>query len=125
MTFATPVGAPLQRPVMGVVIHRDGFGTLGGVNTRMTGFDVTNGPHYTGSMRCTLRRLPFLPGQFTLDLWLGDGPGDNDALFGYLSFEIENADVYGTGRTPFAEMGVAFFDPEWQFHPNEESVLKA
>jgi len=32
----------------------------------------------------------------------------------YYSFCIEEVDIYGTGRTPFANMGVMFFDPQWQ-----------
>jgi lipopolysaccharide transport system ATP-binding protein len=124
MGFNAPSTAPLQQPVMGVVIHRAGFGTLGGVNMRMTGVEIPDGPYTAGILRCTIPRFPFLPGQYTLDLWLGDGPGDNDAVYGCVSFEIENADVYGTGRTPFADMGVAFFDPQWQLIPSDTFALK-
>lgn len=114
MGFCVPRGSPLSQPIMGVVIHHAAFGTIGGVNNRMTNYRAKGGPFEAGTMRCILRRFPFLPGRYTVDLWLGDGPGDVDVLYGYLEFEIEHGDVYGTGRTPFKDMGVAFFDPEWK-----------
>jgi len=123
MTFETPVDQPLRQPVMGAVFHRSGFGTVCGVNTRMTGFDDATGSQTAGTMRCTLRRPPFLPGHYTVDLWLGDGPGDSDVLYGYLSFELEDADVYDTGRAPFRDMGVIFLDPEWDFQSRSSGTL--
>ncbi len=114
MTFATPPETPLQQPVLGVTINHAGFGPLGTVNMRMTGFDEYEGPYATGTMRCLLPRFAFLPGHYTVDLWLGDGPGDSDVVYQYLSFDIENADVYGTGKTPFADFGVAFFHAQWE-----------
>ena len=115
MSFSAPEAQRLRQPVMGVVIHRAGLGLLGVVNTRMTGFDVVSGSYASGTMKCVLRRFAFLPGYFTVDLWLGDGPGDLDAIYGYLSFELEHADVYGTGRPPMEDLGISFFDAEWHF----------
>jgi lipopolysaccharide transport system ATP-binding protein len=118
MTFATQGTARLKAPVMGVVINHATFGTIGGVNTRMTGFETDNGSYTSATMRCTLKQTPFLQGNYTVDLWLGDGSVDVDTLTGYLSFCIEETDVYGTGRTPFAHMGVIFFEPIWKVIPH-------
>ncbi len=55
-----------------------------------------------------------MQGEYTADLWLGDGSVNLDTLTGYISFSIEDTDIYGTGRTPFAQMGVIYFKPTWQ-----------
>jgi lipopolysaccharide transport system ATP-binding protein len=114
MTFATQDATKLKAPVMGVVINHATFGTIGGVNTRMTGFETYGVSDGSATMRCTLKQTPLLQGDYTVDIWLGDGPIDIDNLTGYLSFRIEETDVYGTGRTPFAHMGVIFLEPIWK-----------
>jgi lipopolysaccharide transport system ATP-binding protein len=115
MTFATQDTSKLKAPVMGVVINHATLGTVGGVNTRMTGFWPDSGPYAAATMRCTLKQVPFLQGEYTADIWLGDGPVDVDTLTGYLRFRIEDTDIYKTGRTPFAHMGIIFLEPVWQF----------
>lgn len=117
LTFDSTGFEPLRQPVMGIGIHRSGFGQIGTVNMRMTGFDITDGPFVKATMVCSLPRFHFLPGHYTVDLWLGDGPGDSDVVYSYLSFELENADVYGTGRPPFQDFGISFFDANWKFNP--------
>lgn len=118
MTFATQDATKLKAPVMGVVINHATFGTVGGVNTRMTGFWPYSDPYASATMRCTLTRLPFLQGEYTADIWLGDGSIDVDTLTGYLSFSIESTDIYKNGHTPFAHMGVVFLEPTWRIIPH-------
>lgn len=119
MTFATQDATMIKAPVMGVVINHATFGTVGGVNTRMTGFGTDSYSYDAATMRCTLKRVPFLQGEYTVDIWLGDGSVDVDNLTGYLSFKIEDTDIYKTGRTPFAHMGVVFLEPTWQIIPHQ------
>ena len=99
---------------MGVIINHSTFGTAGGVNTRMTGFEAKGGPFVSADLSCHLQELPFLQGQYTVDLWLGDGSADLDACLGCLTFHIEPADIYGSGRIPFDHMGIALLKPSWQ-----------
>src|SRR4028119_1301388 len=49
MTFDTEKDTSLKSPVMGVVINHATFGTVGGVNTRMTGFE-TNGREFSTAL---------------------------------------------------------------------------
>jgi len=114
VTFANPE-LRLRSPVLGVVINHSTYGTAGAVNTRMTGFEVEAGSYKEGTLRCRIKQFPFLQGHYTADLWLGDGPTDVDALLGYLEFEVEEADIYGTGKIPFDTMGVAIIQPTWKF----------
>ena len=114
MSFSVPPLEKLRAPVMGVVISHATFGTACGVNTRMTNFEADTGPYTTATMRCTIKRFPFLQGRYTVDIWLGDGVADLDVIQGYLTFDIEDADVYGSGKVPFNTMGIVFVEPKWQ-----------
>ena len=114
LTFDTQNGPELKAPVMGVIINHATLGVAGGVNTRMSDFWATDGPYETGILRCHLKRLPLLQGHYSIDLWLGDGSVDLDCLTGYLNLQIEDTDVYGTGRSPFAHMGMVYLEPQWQ-----------
>ncbi|MDX2229161.1 MAG: ABC transporter ATP-binding protein [Leptolyngbyaceae cyanobacterium bins.349] len=115
MIFDTEQESGLKSPVMGVVINHATFGTVGGVNTRMTGFESSEKECRNAIMRCTLENLPLLQGDYTVDLWLGDGSNDIDTLTGYLNFHIEETDIYGTGKPPFGHMGVFLLKPKWEF----------
>jgi hypothetical protein len=117
MTFRAPPGRVLRRPVMGIVINHATLGTVGGVNTRMTGFE-SDEPCAAGVMSCTLKRMPLLQGSYSVELWLGDGHEDLDCLMGYLSFQIEPTDIYGSGQTPFARLGAIYLEPKWELAPD-------
>ncbi|MGH7999857.1 MAG: ABC transporter ATP-binding protein, partial [Brasilonema sp.] len=114
MSFDTQGSSKLKDPVMGIVINHGTFGAIGGVNTRMTGFEADSDSYASATIRCTLKQTPLLQGNYTVDIWLGDGPTDVDTLTGFINFQIEDTDVYGTGRIPFAHMGIIFLEPIWQ-----------
>ncbi len=115
MQFVAPPQNPLHSPVMGVVINHATQGTVSGVNMRMTNFEVEPGEYQRGTMRCTLPHLPYLQGRYTADIWLGDGMADVDVVNGYAAFDIEDADVYNSGKVPFSHLGVVFLEPNWSF----------
>ena len=110
---------PLHRPVMGIVIRHLINGTVGGVNMRMTNFTLSDKPYRQAVLRCILERVPLLHGQYTIDLWLGEGAGNVDMLSGCLSLTIEEADVYGTGYSPVAHSGSIYLEPQWQVVTSE------
>lgn len=114
LSFETPTDQPLKAPVMGVVINHAIFGTVGGVNTRMSGFWTQPDMYTSATLRCTLPKVFLLQGDYTVNLWLGDGSVDIDGLANYLSFQIEESDIYNSGQPPFGNMGVVFFEPQWQ-----------
>jgi lipopolysaccharide transport system ATP-binding protein len=114
MRIRCPEGTRLDKPVMGVVLNHALFGAVGGINMRMTGHDLSTTVSSQFVMRCRLRELPFLPGSYSVDLWLGDGGRDIDAVTGCLTLQIEGTDIYGTGKLPFANLGVAFLKADWE-----------
>lgn len=103
----------IRQPVMGIVVNHHRFGTVAGVNMRMTGSDHIKGDFRDFSIRCHLKAMPFLQGHYSVDLWLGDGPRDVDAIEGCLDLQLQPTDVYGTGKLPLQNLGVAFLNAEF------------
>jgi lipopolysaccharide transport system ATP-binding protein len=103
----------LHNPVLGIVINHRQKGEVGTVNTRMTGFQPPRRNYSSGVYRCNLIKPPLLQGMYSVDVWLGDGSDDVDALFGMVDFMIGDRDIYGTGITPFKHLGVMFFESSW------------
>ena len=114
MRILCPDGIRIHKPVMGVVLNHALFGVVGGINMRMTGHDLSTTVSSRFVIRCRLRDLPFLQGSYSVDLWLGDGDRDLDAVMGCLALQIEGTDIYGTGKLPFANVGVAFLRADWE-----------
>ncbi len=115
MTFETEKADKMRRPVMGIVIKHAVLGAAAAVNMRMTGYRTDERESAAGVLRCCLPRLNLVQGHYSVDLWLGEGSTDVDMLAEYLKFTIEEADVYGTGLTPFANMGMVYLEPVWEF----------
>src|SRR5262249_36214578 len=115
MTFNVQDDTPIRKPIMGVVLNHLVRGTVGGVNMRMTGFQIDVTDYTFARMRCTLLHVPMLQGEYNLDIWLGDGETDVDVLTGYVNFTIEETDIYKTGKPPFNHMGAIYFEPSWEF----------
>lgn len=118
LSYQTPDAPRIKNPVMGIVIRHATFGTVCGVNMRMTGFNPETN-RSSGTIRCELPRLALLQGSYSIDLWLGDGPTDVDMLSDCLRFTIEDSDIYGTGQVPFTNLGVIYLEPQWHFAHQE------
>ncbi len=113
MSLQVPAGVEIKRPVMGVVINHAMKGVVGGVNTRMTGFN--GAPAKAGDYRyaCKLSPIPLLPGNYAIDLWLGDGESNIDHVSSAFEIAIDANDIYGTGKAPFGHLGVIYLQAEW------------
>ena len=112
--FQMPENVSLSKPVLGVVIKNDIYGTVGGVNMRMTGYKYPKKEYNSAIIKCRLSNIPLLQGEYSVDLWLGDDLSDLDAIFGYLHFSINETDLYGSGKLPHAQLGVIYFNPQWE-----------
>jgi lipopolysaccharide transport system ATP-binding protein len=87
-------------PVIGIVIKNAHGLPILGVNNKFIGGYRFEGRLGAGTICCKIQRLPLLPGKYSLDLYLGDGPQDVDVIYDAISFEVQPADVFGTGQLP-------------------------
>jgi lipopolysaccharide transport system ATP-binding protein len=100
--FESPV--VVSSPVLGVVVKSEIGIPLFGINNRMVaGFEFPAAP--SGTISCTIRRLPLRPGRYSLDLYFGTRDRDLDAVEDAISFEVMAGDPFGTGKLPAKDVG--------------------
>lgn len=103
-------------PVLGVVIKTAFGSSVFGVNNRfIPGFEFTKGAE-RARITCQIDRLPLMPGTYWVDLYLGDDQHDIDVITDAISFEVEQADVYGSGKLPPASTGPIYVNASWALH---------
>jgi len=104
----------IERPIVRLSINHVIHGIVGMVDTQLTGSPLRQGRYQHFTLRCSLKPLPLLQGLYTVDVWLSDGHIQIDTLPACLSFAVEEADLYGTGRATFADKGILYLEPTWE-----------
>jgi lipopolysaccharide transport system ATP-binding protein len=119
-----PMGTPLtiqvsfetctpMEPVLGVVVKTALGVPLFGINNRITGGPSLDEICSQGVIRCHFEQLPLMPGNYHIDLYLGDAFTDMDVVQDAISFEVFATDVFGTGKLPPAVAGPLFMPARW------------
>jgi lipopolysaccharide transport system ATP-binding protein len=88
----TPVLTVTVKNLHGLPIIRANNQFIGGFNFGQR--------HNSAMITCAFDRLPLLPGRYAIDLSLGDGLRELDAVNDAITFEVLPADVFGTGKLP-------------------------
>lgn len=68
----------------------------------------------SGSIVCHLRELPLLQGTYSIDLFFGSDYQNTDVVYDAISFEVLDADVFGTGHVPPATEGSIFWPAQFE-----------
>jgi lipopolysaccharide transport system ATP-binding protein len=100
-------------PVLGVVAKTSQGWRVFGVNNRFVGGYRFETPVASGLITCIIEHLPLTPGNYVIDLYLGDNYEDYDVVSDAATFEVAAADVYGTGLLPPPGIGAIFLPAEW------------
>jgi lipopolysaccharide transport system ATP-binding protein len=76
----------------------------------------------SGVASCTIRRLPLLPGRYSLVLAVFSKGALIDHLNPAIEFDVEHGDFYGTGRLPQNSTASFLLQSEWCTSPPKESI---
>jgi lipopolysaccharide transport system ATP-binding protein len=114
MVFNSLEDHRINQPVMGLAILNSESLVVGKVNTRMTGFKINDYQPEKSAFVAHLENFPLTSGNYSFNLYLGDGISDIDALFDILNFTIIPTDYFGTGKIPTYKPGVIYFKPTWE-----------
>ena len=64
--------------------------------------------------RCVIEDIRLLPGEYRLDVAVGDAKDHLDRVDDALRFTIDPADIYGTGRVPRRRNGMLALTAKWE-----------
>ena len=98
VSFSSPT-SPIV-PVIGMVLKNSHGVAICNVNNKFISGYHFETRRQSGTISCTLDHPPLLPGTYSLDLFLGDGPQDVDVVFDAISFEVQPANLFGSGQLP-------------------------
>jgi lipopolysaccharide transport system ATP-binding protein len=112
-------GGETIRPVLGVVIKDRYEVAVFGINNRIVpGFAYTD-PVRAGTISCQFASIPLMPGTYGVDLYLGEEQDavDVDIITDAIHFDVEAADVYGSGKIPPPIAGTVFVPAQFSLQP--------
>jgi lipopolysaccharide transport system ATP-binding protein len=101
VSFACDAGPIL--PGLAVVLKNAHGAAIFTVTEKLVGGNSLEHRVGCGTMTCALDNPPLLPGKYSFDLYLGDASGGRDVtdvVSDAISFEVQAADVFGTGQVP-------------------------
>src|SRR5262249_29182900 len=95
----------------------DMFGTsLAQAHSKVqSSIDLTGVIH--GRVRCMIDDIRFVPGEYTLNVAVGDSGSNLDRVDNALSFSILPANVYETGKVPKRKDGLVALAARWELVP--------
>jgi lipopolysaccharide transport system ATP-binding protein len=102
------------RPVLGAVVKTSYGASVFCASDRFCDQLIRCEPLARGTVICAIEELPLMPGNYTVDLYLGDANGDFDVIYEATSFEVLAADVTGSGRLPPSSLGPLYCDAKWR-----------
>jgi homopolymeric O-antigen transport system ATP-binding protein len=106
------------RPVLGISFKTSRGAPVFGVSDRFACQLSDSEPIAEATIACEIEKLPLMPGQYSLTLWMGDPGADLDVIDDAISFEVAPADVLGTGRLPPVSEGPVFCQATWRMSNN-------
>jgi lipopolysaccharide transport system ATP-binding protein len=109
VTFTCDAGPIL--PGLGVVLKNAHGVAIFAVNEKLVGGDLLENRVVCGTVICELDNPPLLPGKYSFDLYLGDTSGRDilDVVSDAISFEVQAADVFGTGQLPAFDSSLIYW----------------
>ena len=106
------------RPVLGVIVKDRYGGAIFGNNNRVVPgfeFDTLTGP---ATIAIHFPQCRLMPGEYTVDLFLGNEHEDFDVVDEAIGFEIMPEDVYGSGKLPPPSSGSIWLPTTWTLTPD-------
>lgn len=85
-------------PVLGLVVKSITGAPLFGVNNRFIPAPAIPSSAVQGSITLWIDNLPLMPGRYFIDLYFGNEYRDIDVIQEAVAFDVEPADVFGTGQ---------------------------
>jgi lipopolysaccharide transport system ATP-binding protein len=97
----------------------DAFGTsIAQMHSKIQSTIDLSGLH-SARARCTINDIRLLPGEYRVDVGLGDSSDHLDRVEDALRLTVDPADIYGTGRVPRRRNGLVAMSARWHVVPTQ------
>ena len=115
VSFVSDAGPIL--PGLGVVLKNAHGVAIFAVNEQLVGGNSLERRVGSGTVICEFDNPPLLPGKYSFDLYLGDTSGRDmlDVVSDAISFEVQAADVFGTGQVPTPHNSLIYWPARFVF----------
>jgi lipopolysaccharide transport system ATP-binding protein len=110
---------PVGDVTFGLVVKNQFGAPVFGVNNLVNPSGPLPRPIQKGTVEGTLRKLPLMPGHYTIDLYLGSRGRNFDIVEGATELVVEPRDVFGSGHLPPPSAGNILWPAEWAIHFRE------
>jgi lipopolysaccharide transport system ATP-binding protein len=117
---ATPL-----KPVLGLCFKTVTGAILFSVNNRFIQADEMPESAVEGMVTCWVDRPPLMPGTYFIDLHFGDEYRDLDVVREAMSFDVEAADIFGTGQLCPPAGGPICWGARYEYEANDELAALA
>jgi lipopolysaccharide transport system ATP-binding protein len=111
------------KPILGVVVRTITGSNLFGINNRVVPAIEVPSSVREGLITCWIENSPLMPGTYFIDLYFGSEYGDLDVIQEAVSFDVEVADIFGTGQLAPASAGPICWPARYEFSACAEPFL--
>jgi lipopolysaccharide transport system ATP-binding protein len=110
------------KPVLGIVVKTLTGQPIFTINNRFVPAAPVAQPMKADTIDLTIDELPLVPGSYFIDLYLGDEYVDHDIVYEAISVEVQEADVFGTGKLPPQGVGPVIVPARFRIADANEAV---
>ncbi len=115
VTFQTAHAA--FRPVLGAVIKNSLGMALFGTDNRIQAEYLPPRAYTSGTIHLKFDSVPLVPGNYSIDLYLGNETQSLDSLESALSFDVTSSNYMGSGKLPPSMCGPFLMRGSWSVTP--------
>lgn len=107
--------APVTRPILGYLVRSAQGENIVSANTYFQVSPEYSQPVLQGYILCNLGALPLMANEYSVSLWLCRDPHEQQHLEDAIRFEVQERDIWGTGRVPPRGVSTLWWPTDFQF----------
>jgi homopolymeric O-antigen transport system ATP-binding protein len=116
---------PITRPCFGVRLYSGLGARMAEVNSWTSGVEIRELPMGQGSIEVEFDALNFMPGRYSVSLWVAGLKNYHDVIEYCAALEVGTSDFYGSGRGTERVFGPFLLPCTWQLNGNSQGRSRA
>jgi lipopolysaccharide transport system ATP-binding protein len=109
--------SPIRAPILGYLIRSSRGEDAVNANNYFLPSPSHTYPVTDGTITCDLGALPLMAGSYSVSFWLCRNPHEQHHVEDVLHFQVEEKDIWGTGRLPTKSLSCLWWPTEFTLKP--------